>query len=219
MSGNPPNSTPTPVDITFNNSEIKSSDSLTSSENKDTKGKLGNFLSALSGSSPGGSTVERTRSETDPKYSYKYPSSGDESSIPFFQPFQDATPAKVLPLKQVTRTGAKMASPDQDLEFVIIDIMGFTLTHPNGLVLPQSYVVTFEEFCSIDVNDVYEFTYTDKTTSSGSPNTKLHFMLVKQVQRCIHYTQYKEAQNNVQSNSPTLWLKSEYITWCQNVYA
>jgi hypothetical protein len=111
-----------------------------------------------------------------------------------------------------------MASPDQDLEFVIIDIMGFTLAHPVGLALPQSYVVTFEEFRSIDVNDVYEFTYTDKT-SNGIPNTKLHFMLVKQVQRCIRYTHYKEAQNDAQSNSPTLWLKSEYITWCRNGYA
>jgi hypothetical protein len=135
-SGRTVNSTPTPVDTTFNNSEIKSSDSLTSSKNIDNKGKLANCLNALSGSSPGGSTVERTRSETDSKYSWKYPSSGDESLILFFQ---DATPkhsAKVLSLKQVTHTDSKMASPDQDLEFVITDIMGFTLTHPVGLALP-----------------------------------------------------------------------------------
>jgi hypothetical protein len=36
-SGRTVNSTPTPVDNTFNNSEIKSSDSLTSSKNKDNK--------------------------------------------------------------------------------------------------------------------------------------------------------------------------------------
>jgi hypothetical protein len=46
------NSTPTPVDSTFNNSEIKSSDSLTPNEDKDNKGKLANYLSAASGSSP-----------------------------------------------------------------------------------------------------------------------------------------------------------------------
>jgi alanine racemase len=110
-----------------------------------------------------------------------------------------------------------MASPDQDLEFVIIDIMGFTLTHPVGLALPQSYVLTFEEFRSIDVDDVYEFTYTDK--ANANPDTKLHFMLVKQVQRCIHYTHYKETKNDAQSNNPTLWSKSEYTTWCRNGYA
>jgi hypothetical protein len=68
-SGGTVNSTPTPIDTTFNNSEIKSSDSLTSSKNKDNKGKLANYLSATSGSSPDGSTVERNRSETDSKYS------------------------------------------------------------------------------------------------------------------------------------------------------
>jgi hypothetical protein len=77
--------------------------------------------------------------------------------------------------------------------------------------------VKFEEFRSIDVDDVYKFTYTNK--SNGIPDTKLHFMLVKQVQRCIHYTHYKEAQNDAQSNNPTLWIKSEYTTWCQNGYA
>jgi hypothetical protein len=62
-SGGTVNSTPTPVDTTLNNSEMKSSDSLTSSENKDKKGKQAtNYLSALSGSSPDGSTIERTRS-------------------------------------------------------------------------------------------------------------------------------------------------------------
>jgi hypothetical protein len=92
------NSTPTPVDTILDNSEIKSSDSLTSSKSKDKKGKLANYLSALSGSSPDGSTIERTRSE-DSKYSYKYPSSGDESFNSFFQDATPKHPAKVLPLK------------------------------------------------------------------------------------------------------------------------
>jgi hypothetical protein len=77
--------------------------------------------------------------------------------------------------------------------------------------------MTFEEFCSIDVDDVYEFTYTEKPNTK--PDTRLHFMLVKQVQRCIHYTHYKEAKNDVQSNDPTLWRKTEYSTWCWNGYA
>jgi hypothetical protein len=77
--------------------------------------------------------------------------------------------------------------------------------------------MTFDEFRSIDVDDVYEVTYTNKPNTN--PDTKLHFMLVKQVQRCIHYTHYKEAKNDAQSNHPTLWSKSEYSTWCQNGYA
>jgi hypothetical protein len=114
-SGGTVNSTPTPVDTTFNNSEIKSSDSLTSSENKDNKGILANYLSALSGSSPDGSTVER-RSESDSKYSWKYPSSGDKSLIPFDQDDTSKILTRLLPLssalprKQITNTVAKMAN-------------------------------------------------------------------------------------------------------------
>jgi hypothetical protein len=62
-----------------------------------------------------------------------------------------------------------MASPDAHLEYVIIHILGFTLTHPVGLALPQSYITTFDDFCTIDVDDVYEFQYS--TTPKGSPDT------------------------------------------------
>jgi hypothetical protein len=96
-SGGTVNSPPTPVDTTPNNSEVKSSDRLTSNENKDDRGKQANdYLSALNGSSPGGSSTGRNRSEDSKysykylyNYSYKYTSSGDESCIPFYQ---DATP-------------------------------------------------------------------------------------------------------------------------------
>jgi hypothetical protein len=251
-SGGTANSSTTPVDTILNNSEIKSSDSLTSSESKDDTGKQAkDYLSALSGSSPDRSTVERTRSE-DLKYSYKYPSSGDESCNPFYQdatpqhptednkkspgslsstdskyssksvsPFdQESTPkhpAKVSPLKRVTYTDLKMASPDANLEYLIIHIMGFTLTQPVGLALPQSYVTMFDEFHTIDVDDVYEFQYS--STPKVSPDTKLHFMLVKQVQCCIHYACYKESLKDAESDNPTLWSKTEYSTWCQNRYA
>jgi hypothetical protein len=94
-----------------------------------------------------------------------------------------------------------MASPDAYLEFLIIDMMGFTLTHPVGLALRQSYVTTFDEFHTIDVDDVYEFQYS--STPKVSPDTKLHFMLVKQVQCCIHYARFKEGLNDVQSDNPT----------------
>jgi hypothetical protein len=66
-------------------------------------------------------------------------------------------------------------------------------------------------------DDVYEFQYTDKPNSK--PETKLHFMLVKQVQCCIHYNRYKEGLNDVQSDNPTLWSKTQYSTWCRNGYA
>jgi hypothetical protein len=97
-SGETVNSTPTPVDTTLKNSEIKRSDSLTSSEDTDKKGKVTGYLSAVSGSSPNRSTVERTHSETDARYSYKYPSSGVESFIPFDQDTTSKLLTRILPL-------------------------------------------------------------------------------------------------------------------------
>jgi hypothetical protein len=113
-------------------------------------------------------------------------------------------------------TDLKMASPDANLEYLIIHIMGFTLTHPVGLALPQSYVTTFDEFRTIDVNDVYKIQYS--STPKVPPDTKLHFMLVKQVQRFIHYARFKEGLKDAESDDPTLWKQATYLAWSRNGY-
>jgi hypothetical protein len=183
-SGGTVNSTPTPVDTAFNNSEIESSDSLTPNEDKDNKGKLDDHFSALSGSSPNGSTVER-RSKTDSKYSWKYPSSGDESLIPFDQDDTSKLLARILPLssalprKQITYTVAKMAtySPanfDENPEHIVTVILKLPLAHPLALALSQSFVNTFDDFRTIDIDDVHEFRYNMTTDPADTPSTKLH---------------------------------------------
>jgi hypothetical protein len=203
-SGRTVNSTPTPVDTTFDNSEIKSSDSLTPNKDKDNKGKLDDYLSALSGSSPGGSTVESTHSETDLKYSYTYPSSGDKSLIPFDQDNTSKILARLLPLSsalshmQITNTVAKMATYppvnfDANLEHIVTLMLKLSLAHPLALALSQSFVNTFDGFRTIDIDDVHEFRY--KTTSAdlaGTPGTKLHVTVVKKIQRMVSYVHYKE---------------------------
>jgi hypothetical protein len=246
-SGGTVNSPPTPVDTTPNNSEIKSSYSLTSNENKHDTGKQANdYLSALSGSSPGGSSIGRTHSE-DLKYSYKYLSSGDESNNTFDQdttpkhlkednkkspgslsstgskyssksvsPFDQESapkhPGNVLPLKPVTYTNLKMATFDQNLEHVIRVILGHPLIHPISLTLSQSYVSTFDDFRTIDMDDVYEFQY--NVTPKATPDTKLHLTLVKQVQRCVCYARYKESWNDAESDDPTSWRQATHSKWC-----
>jgi hypothetical protein len=110
-----------------------------------------------------------------------------------------------------------MASPDANLEYVIIHILGFTLTHPDGLALTQSYITTFEHFRTIDVDDVYELKY--NINPKDTPNTKLHFMLVKQVQRCIRFACHKESLQDVESDDPTSWSKATYSKWSHNRYA
>jgi hypothetical protein len=214
-SGGTVNSTPTPVDTTFNNSEIKSSDSLTPNEDKDNKGKLDGHFSALSGSSPGGSTVERTRSETDLKYSYKYPSSGDKS-FPFSQDDTSKVLARLVPLSiasprtKITNTVAKMsthppANFDANLEHIVTVILNLPLTHPLSLALSQSFVNTFDDFCTIDIEDVHDFRYNMSSVPLMTPGIKLHVTVVKKIQRMVSYVRYKEENNHTDCDTPTVW--------------
>jgi hypothetical protein len=53
------------------------------------------------------------------------------------------------------------------------------------------------------MDDVYEFRY--NLNPKDTLDTKLHFQLVKQVQRCICYARYKEGLNDLESDDPTLW--------------
>jgi hypothetical protein len=212
-SGGTVNSTPAPVDTTFNNSEIKSSDSLTPNEDKDNKGKLDVHLSALSGSSPAGSTVERTRSETDSKYLYKYPSSGDESLIPFDQEDTSKILARLLPLSralprtQITNTVAKMATYppanfDANLEHIVMVILKLPPTHPLALALSQSFVNTSDDFRTIDIDDVHEFRYNMTSGPLSTPGIKLHVTVVKKIQRMVSYARYKEENKNPDCDTP-----------------
>jgi hypothetical protein len=211
-----------------NNSKIKSSDSFTPSEDKDNKGKLDVHLSALSGSSPGGSTVERTRSETDSKYSYKYPSSGDES-FPFTQDDTSKVLARLVPLSiaspctQITNTVAKMASHpsanfDANLEHIVTVILKPTLTHPLALALSQSFVNTFDDFRTIDINDVHEFRYNMTSVPISTPGIKLHVTIVKKIQHMVSFACYKEDKNHADCDTPTSWDIDVYSKWCRNGY-
>jgi hypothetical protein len=222
-SGRTVNSTPTPVDTTFNNSEIKSRDSLTPNEDKDNKGKLANYLSALSGSSPDGSTVERTRSETDSKYSYKYPSSGDES-FPFGQDDTSKILARLVPLSsasphtQITNTVAKMAYPpvnfDANLEHIVTLILNLTLAHPLALALSQSFMNTFDDFRTINIDDVHDFRYNTTTDPANTPGTKLHVTIVKKIQRMVSYARFKEENKDADCDTPDVWDNDIYSKWC-----
>jgi hypothetical protein len=219
-SGRSVDSPPTPVDKTPSNSEINSSDSFTSSENKDKKGKLANYLSALSGSSPNGSTIERNLSE-DSKYSYKYPSSGDKSFNSFYQDAIPKHPTRILPLKRVTYTDAKMVNYpppnlDIDLEHIVTVILNLALTHPLALALSQSYIDTFDDFQTIEINDVHEFRYNLPTDPPNSPGTKLHAMVVKKIQRMVCYARYKEDVCDAESDDPTVWDIDTYSKWSRN---
>jgi hypothetical protein len=239
-SGRTVTSKTTPVDTTSYKSEIKSesSDSLIPiDENKDNKGKLATYLSAASGSSSGGSS----KSKNSWRQSL-YPSSDESlsqvdstkvltkiapssSTLPRTQITNTVAPlTSTLSRAKVTNIAAKMATHpaanfDADLEHIITMILKLTLTHPLALALSQSFVNTFDDFRTIDVNDVHEFRYNMTSVPITTPAIKLHVTIVKKIQRMVSYACYKEDKNHADCDTPTSWDIDVYSKWCRNGYA
>jgi hypothetical protein len=164
------------------------------------------------------------------KYSWNYPSSGDKSLIPFNQDDTSKILASLLPLssalprKQITYTGAKMAnySPanfDADLEYIVTVILKLPLAHPLALALSQSFVNTFDDFRTIDIDDVHEFRYNMTTDPVNTPGTKLHATVVKKIQRMVSYACFKEDKKDSACDTPDVWDTDLYSKWCRNGYA
>jgi hypothetical protein len=102
---------------------------------------------------------------------------------------------------------------------MVTKILKQPLAHPLAMALSQSYVQTFDDFRTIDVDDVHKFKYTISTVLNAPADTKLHFQLVKQIQRGVCYARYKEGLNDTESDDPTLWNHDIYFKWCRNGYA
>jgi hypothetical protein len=83
------------------------------------------------------------------------------------------------------------ANFDADLEHIITMILKLTLTHPLALALSQSFVNTFDDFRTIDVNDVHELRYNMTYVSLSTPGIKLHGTVVKKIQRMVSYARFK----------------------------
>jgi hypothetical protein len=111
---------------------------------------------------------------------------------------------------------------------VITQILKLALTHPLALALSQSYITlalsqsyvnTFNDFRTIDIEDIHEFTYRLTADPKERPGTKLHLMAVKKVQCMVCYAPFKEGLNDSESDDPTLWDLDTYSKWCRNGYA
>jgi hypothetical protein len=105
-------------------------------------------------------------------------------------------------------TTAKMASFDTDLEHLVLDIMRYDLKHPLATALEQAYITTFDEFRSIEVADVGNYTICDTTTKVES---KLHSNLVKAIQRGVSYARHLEDSNDPVCDDPTRWDSKTYF--------
>jgi hypothetical protein len=92
------------------------------------------------------------------------------------------------------------------------------LAHPLALALSQSFVNTFDDFWTIDIDDVHEFRYNMTTDPPSTPGTKLHVTIVKKIQRMVSYGRYKEENKDPDWDTPDIWDSDVYSKWCRNGY-
>jgi hypothetical protein len=138
---------------------------------------------------------------------------------------QGLYPYPVLYLvRKSMNTVAKMpiyppANFDAILEHIVTVILKLTLTHPLALALSQSFVNTFDDSCTIDINDIHEFRYNMTSVPLSTPGIKLHVTVVKKIKCMVSYARYKEEMNHTDCDTPIVWDTDVYSKWCRNGYA
>jgi hypothetical protein len=103
---------------------------------------------------------------------------------------------------------------DAILEHIVTVILNLPLTHPLALALSQSFVNTFDDFPTIDIEDVHDFRYNMTSVPLITPGIKLHVTVVKKIQRMISYARYKEESNHPDCDTPIVWDTDVYSKWC-----
>jgi hypothetical protein len=227
--------TPIPTDgTTTGNSETSTSVNTLSNEDQDaTREQVDVQSSALSGYSPGRSSDNSDFSSVYPFNRNSPPRESSEEGSPNTpidnerdndnspNPSNDndedneEEPEIPTPSPSITTT-AKMASFDLDLEYIVVHIMKYDLKHPLTISLQQAYITTFDEFRSIEVADVGDYTIQEANTKDKS---KLHSNLVKAIQRGVSYARHLEDTSDPDCDDPTRWDSKTYSKWTRNSYA
>jgi hypothetical protein len=225
--------TPTPPgETTTGNSETSTSVNTSSNEDQDaTREQAEDQSSALSGYSPGrlsdnsdsssvcpfnrNSPPRESSEEGSPNTPIDNEEDNDDSPNPSNDndEYNEEEPEIPTPSPSITTT-AKMASFDPDLEHLVVDFMKYDLNHPLALALQQAYITTFDEFRSIEIADVSDYTLED----SNQVKSKLHNNLVKPIQRGVAYARHREDINDPDCDDPTQWDAKTYSKWTRNGY-
>jgi hypothetical protein len=108
---------------------------------------------------------------------------------------------------------------DANLEHIVMVILKLPLTHPLALALSQSFINTFDDFWTIDIDDVHEFRYNMTTDPANTPGTKLHVTVVKKIQHMVCYACFKEESKDTDCATPDVWDTDIYSKRCRNGYA
>jgi hypothetical protein len=108
---------------------------------------------------------------------------------------------------------------DANLDHIVVVILKLPLAHPLALALSQSFINTFDDFWTIDIDEVHDFRYNMTTDPENTPCTKLHVTVVKKIQRMVSYARFKEESKDTDCDTPDVWDTDIYSKWCQNGYA
>jgi hypothetical protein len=108
---------------------------------------------------------------------------------------------------------------DANLEHIIMVILNLSLTHPLALALSQLFVNNFDDFRTIDIDDVHEFRYNTTTDPLNTPGIKIHSQVVKKIHRMVCYAHFKEESKDTDYDTPDVWDIDTYSKWCRNGYA
>jgi hypothetical protein len=220
--------TPAPTgETTTGNSETSASVNTSSNEDQDATGdKADAQSSALSGYSPGRSSnnsdfssicpfnrnspSRESSEEGSPSTPIDNEEDNDDSPNPSNDNDEDneEEPDIPTPLPSITTT-TKMASFDPDLEHLVVDIMKYDLNHTLAIALEQAYIITFDEFRSIEIADVNNYTIQD----ANKVKSKLHNNLVKAIQCGVACARHKEDINDPDCDDPTKWNAKTYSKW------
>ena len=170
--------------------------------------------SALSGYSP----VESVDSNLSSGSTCPFNSNPEEGKAPEAKndKYPELYTPEPSPSTTYTHISSTMASFDSKLEHYVLHIMKHKLDHPIALVLDQAYITTFDDFRSLVPEDVVELTY---MLPNGVIPLLMNAALIRQLQRGIAYTRYKEDLADVESDDPVLWNSDMYSKWSRNGYA
>jgi hypothetical protein len=88
--------------------------------------------------------------------------------------------------------------------YIVTVILNLAMTYPLALALSQSFINTFDDFWTIDIDDVHEFRYNTANDPPDTPGTKIHLQVVKKIQRMVCYARFKEDVRDAESDTPTV---------------
>ena len=200
--------------------------SVSEGKQSDTQEEVDSLHSASSGLNPGGSIgyttsedsalvpkalASKSKSDKDdsPNKSEKPPHCKPTTPTPYI-----STPVIPLPLMSATATGTPKMAPSANFDTKLADlvkgIMACDLADRIPLAIEEYGVSTFEDFKSIDINDIDIVNF---KVNSKIPIKKFEAL---EIRKAVVYALYREDLQDTGWNDPSQWDLAVYGPWSRH---